>query len=204
MLPRVASASQLITTLNGNALGAGAMGLFFYDGPEKPAIFDLFDGLATILDNTGQKSFPDLVASFPSYLVANVRGTFATFSTSGVAARFLDAVRAEAEAIGQVSALHNGTTVSYDIEPFTQYGQHATDSAYPHGDSLLPQSLATLKQVAKDEGIYQDSFVAYPNYATADTTAEALYGAANVRRLRAIRDRIDPDRVMDLAGGFSL
>ncbi|KAK4235403.1 bifunctional solanapyrone synthase [Achaetomium macrosporum] len=215
----------LITALAGDSLGVSSQTLFFYDGPEKPQIFDMFDGLPTTLDNTGQKSFAQLINSFPSYLVFNIRGTFATFSTSRLTARFLEAVRAEAEAIGKVSALHSGTSVSYDIEPFTQYGRHATDSAFPHGDSHLPlnwnfawtnpaedewwyarirQSVQTLKQVARDEGIYRDTFVAYSNYATSDTTAEELYGPRNAGRLRAIRNQIDPGSVMDLAGGFAI
>lgn len=68
----------------------------------------------------------------------------------------------------------------------------------------MRQSIETLKQVAIEEGIYRDTFTAYPNYAISGTTAEELYGAKNAARLRAIRDQIDPDRVMDLAGGFSI
>lgn len=56
--------------------------------------------------------------------------------------KMLIAATSVVQAIGQVSALHTGTTVSYDIEPFTRYGQHATDSAFPHGDSLLPVGLS--------------------------------------------------------------
>jgi hypothetical protein len=37
-------------------------------------------------------------------------------------------------------SLHSGEVVSYDIEPFMQYGKHATDSAYPHSKSPLPVS----------------------------------------------------------------
>ena len=36
--------------------------------------------------------------------------------------------------------LHGGITVSYDIEPFTKYGEHATESAFPHTESPLPVS----------------------------------------------------------------
>jgi hypothetical protein len=68
----------------------------------------------------------------------------------------------------------------------------------------MRQSIATLKQVAMAEGIYQETFPAYSNYALAGTTAEELYGAQNAARLRAIRDQIDPDRIMDLAGGFDI
>ena len=36
--------------------------------------------------------------------------------------------------------LHGGITVSYDIEPFTKYGEHATESVFPHTESPLPVS----------------------------------------------------------------
>lgn len=136
------------------------MALLFFDGPEKPPIFDLFDGLPTTLDNVGTKSFPSFIRSFPSYLALNARGTFATISTSEISERFLDAVKQEADVryapvvtgqvertwvpnrlwqeIGKIASLHSGTTVSFDVEPFTPYGQYATDSAFPHADSPLP------------------------------------------------------------------
>lgn len=122
-------------------------------------------------------------------------------------------------------ASRGGTFISYDIEPFTKYGGIATDSAYPHADSPLPlniyfawltsteddfwyglleECVAALKSVAVSEGIYRDTFTRYPNYAIAGTTAEELYGNQNAARLREIRDEIDPDRVMDLAGGFKI
>lgn len=65
-------------------------------------------------------------------------------------------------------------------------------------------SIASIKQVAIKEGIFKDSFTAYPNYAIGDTTAEELYGTANAAKLRAVKASIDPDEVMELAGGFSL
>lgn len=65
-------------------------------------------------------------------------------------------------------------------------------------------SIANIKQVAINEGIFKDTFTAYPNYAIGDTTAEELYGSANAARLRAIKASVDPDKVMELAGGFSL
>lgn len=61
-----------------------------------------------------------------------------------------------------------------------------------------------LRNVAIAEGIYLPSFTAYPNYAISDTAAEDLYGDVNVGRLREIRAKVDPKRVMDLAGGFEI
>lgn len=65
-------------------------------------------------------------------------------------------------------------------------------------------SVNRLRQVAIDEGIYKPDFTQYPNYSIFNTTAEALYGATNTQRLREVKARIDPRRVMDLAGGFDL
>jgi len=67
----------------------------------------------------------------------------------------------------------------------------------------MQASVARLKKVARDLSIYDDEFTVYPNYAISNTTAEELYGA-NTKRLREIRERIDPKRIMDLAGGFDL
>lgn len=67
----------------------------------------------------------------------------------------------------------------------------------------MKQSIAQLKQVAISEGIYRETYTAYPNYAISTNTAEEVYGA-NTARLRAIRESIDPTRIMDFAGGFVL
>ncbi|KAF4539443.1 FAD linked oxidase [Lasiodiplodia theobromae] len=120
---------------------------------------------------------------------------------------------------------HSGVSVSYDIEPFLKtWGEHATESAYPHTNSPLPlnmdfawlssdddeywynamrSSVNRLKDVAMQEGIHSN-FTTYPNYAITNTTAEELYGTQNAARLRSIRNQVDPDRVMELAGGFSI
>lgn len=41
-------------------------------------------------------------------------------------------------------AAHSGLLLSYDIEPFLDYGTHAVESAYPHTESYLPVSFASL------------------------------------------------------------
>lgn len=68
----------------------------------------------------------------------------------------------------------------------------------------MRQTTDRLKQVAIEDGIYRDTYTRYPNYAISGTTAEELYGPQNAARLRAIRDQIDPDRIMDLVGGFQI
>lgn len=89
--------AQIITTLDGAGLGVTSLALFFYDGPEKPEIFDMFDELLTILDNTGKKSYKSLISSFPAQIVLNSRGTFGSFSTTSLTSRFIEAVKQEVE-----------------------------------------------------------------------------------------------------------
>jgi hypothetical protein len=100
--------AQLITTLDGAGLGVTSLVLFFYDGPEKPEIFDMFDELLAILDNTGKKSYKNLIGSFPAQLVLNARGTFGSFSTTILTNRFIDAVKQEVEVRYYVRPGHLG------------------------------------------------------------------------------------------------
>jgi len=88
--------ASIITTLDGRALGVSVLALFVYDGPEKPAAFDMFDGIPALLDGAGQKTWKGLINSFPSTIVLNARGTFATFSTTELTGRFLNAIKEEA------------------------------------------------------------------------------------------------------------
>ncbi|GME28882.1 FAD-binding domain-containing protein [Neofusicoccum parvum] len=218
--------AQIITTLEGLETGTIGLVLFFYDGPDRPANFAPFDNISTIIDHTKTQTFAEFVKGFPSNIVTNARGTFHTFSTSKLTPAFLAAVKNETDTLGKVGLSHSGTSISYDIEPFLKtYGDNATDSAYPHANSPLPlnlyfawmssdddqfwydamrSSVQNLKNVAIEEGIYSSDFTAYPNYAISNTTAEELYGAKNAARLSSIRSQVDPDGVMQLAGGFSI
>ncbi|KAK3484765.1 hypothetical protein B0T13DRAFT_486087 [Neurospora crassa] len=221
--------TQIITTLDGGPLGTTAEVLFFHDGPDKPASFELFDNIAPLVKTVSlSQSFVDFVQSIPAQVpeLTNIRGAFITFATSELSQTFLEAVKQETDDIGKIMSLHGGITVSYDLEPFTKYGEHATESAFPHTESPLPlfiyfawslpendefwyarmkQTVETLKKVAMDDGIYNsDAFTYYPNYSLFDATPEQLYGKENAARLARIRDQVDPDRIMELAGGFKI
>lgn len=134
--------AQMITTLQGSPLGPTALVLYFYDGPERPAVYDGFKGIPALIDSSRSQSFISFIKAFPSQLVTNVRGAFATLSTSSLTPKFLAAIKADIEAFTKLMPLHSGSGVSYDIEPFTDYGKYATDSAYPHANSPLPVRLS--------------------------------------------------------------
>lgn len=217
--------AQVILTLNSIAGGPGAILLSFYDGPNRPAAFAPFNGIQPTLSTLASQSFYSFATSTNSDLEAGNRGAFNTLSTTGTTPGFLAAVYNETQYYGSLALLNSGLLISYDVEPFMNYGQHATDSAFPHANSPLPlnlyfswslaaddsfwlaaiaQSIAHLTEVAKTEGIYSKDLYAYPNYAVSTLSSQQLYGASNLARLRKIQNQVDPNRVMELAGGFTL
>lgn len=218
--------AQIITTIEGGALGNSMIVLFFYDGTIQPSIFHAFDGISSLIDLRKNQTFGDFVNGVNSHLIHNDRGTFNTLSTSRLTPGFLAAVKNETTFWTAQMLLHGGTSVSYDVEPFLPtWGQYATDSAYPHADSPLPlnlywawsgaendafwydamhTSVNTLAAVAKAEGILPADYTRYPNYAISGTTATQLYGAKNAAKLKKIKQQIDPTNIMGHTGGFDL
>ena len=66
---------------------------------------------------------------------------------------------------------------------------------------LLRDGAKTIHDVAIADGQNLSHAAVYVNYALFDTPLEDMYGG-NLARLRRIKAKIDPERVMDLAGGF--
>lgn len=216
--------AQVILTINGG-LAPGAILLSFYDGPSRPAAFDPYNNITPLLGSLETQSFASFSQVSPSGIASGNRGAFASLSTSGYTLNFLKAVVNESSFYGELALLHSGILLSYDVEPFLNYGQYATESAYPHSNSPLPlnlyfswslaledtywrgimqQSINYLTEVAKAEGIYDPEMYVYPNYALDTYTGAQLYGPTNSARLRAIQSQYDPTGIMLLAGGFSI
>lgn len=125
------------------------------------------------------------------------------------------------------------TFFTCSVEPFLQsYLSHANSpSAFPtpaarqqgkapnpilvyfawtnplHDDEFIAaiqESVDRLTAIAKPEGLLIDKpTVFYGNYATAKTPLVDVYGE-NLPRLRALKTKIDPRSVMDLAGGLKI
>ena len=68
----------------------------------------------------------------------------------------------------------------------------------------METSVNHLTALAKAEGIFSEEMYKYPNYALSDTPVHELYGHENTARLRAIKKKVDPEGIMELAGGFNL
>lgn len=216
--------AQVILTINGGTI-PGAILLSFYDGPGRPTAFDPYNNINASISTLAVQSFASFSTSTPAATFSGFRGAFATLSTSGLTANFMAAVANESSHYGSLALLNSGLLLSYDLEPFMNYGEHATDSAYPHANSPLPlnlyyawtfdaddtywrgimqQSIDYLIEVAKAEGIYNAKMYAYPNYALDTYTGSQLYGPTNAVRLRTIQSKYDPDGVMSLTGGFTI
>ncbi|KAG8161219.1 hypothetical protein KVR01_009483 [Diaporthe batatas] len=215
--------AQIITTINATPVGLSALVLFFYDGPDPGTAFEMFDEVDDTISFVRVQSFSTFVSSVDSAIALNPRGTFNSLPTTKTTPAFLAAIKNQASQLN--SQGHGALMLSYDIEPFLEYGEHATESAYPHDESPLPLNLyfswafssddqywneamvnaiSELREVAVREGIFNESSAVYPNYAIAGTTAEVLYGSANAARLRSIKANVDPNNVMSLAGGFNI
>lgn len=91
--------TQIITTLDGGPLGTTAEVLFFHDGPDKPASFELFDNITPLVKTVSSQSFVSFVQSVPAQVpeLTNIRGAFITFATSELSQTFLKAVRQETD-----------------------------------------------------------------------------------------------------------
>lgn len=222
--------AQVILTLNtGPASPADAILLSLFNGPEADGIkaFAPFDNIKPIISTVKEQSFKSFGSSTPSQVQAGRRGAFHTMMTTKLTTAFMHAVYNESLYYGGLDGplVDPGAFYSYDLEPFDlSYGQHSSDSAFPHSKSPLPlnlyfawtlpendksfraemvKSVNRLIKVAKSEGIFDESQPVYPNYALARYSGEQLYGK-NTQRLRAIRESVDPMNTMLLAGGFSI
>jgi len=220
--------AQVILTLNSGS-APGAILLLFYDGPNSPAAFDPYDAVDVtappLISEVKSQTYESFSTVAPSDFEAGYRGAFHTMMTTSLTTGFLNAVANESTFYGDLALLNSGNLISYDTEPFMNYGVYATDSAFPHANSPLPlnlyfswaleaddeywrgimqQSIDYLTEVAQAEGIYTADAYAYPNYALDTYTGPQLYGATNAARLREIQAKYDPNGVMELAGGFTL
>ena len=120
---------------------------------------------------------------------------------------------------------HSGHFFDYIVEIFLpDYYSHGTPSAWPpnrdiahmlldvafawyeesHDEAVydvLRKSMAKLRVDAEDEGQVLDNASLYPNLPISNTPMERMYGG-NLGKLRLLRDKYDPKRVMDLTGGW--
>ncbi|KAL1673687.1 hypothetical protein EV122DRAFT_254991 [Schizophyllum commune] len=205
-----------------------------YNGPTPPdGIFDKFLAMPMIESNisTWDGMLP-LIQSAANN-ATDYTGTRALYSTAPVEEYTPGLIAFAAERIKKLSTALSPdefSTFSYFLEPFVpNYLSHAPEhsSAFPPSRKtrILPTAIAVGwtspsldakgMQVTKDLGTALSAYASdvdnqdlsgyyiYPNYALADVRVEDMYGD-NLEKMREVRERIDPNGLMALAGGFKV
>ncbi|KAI0301762.1 FAD-binding domain-containing protein [Multifurca ochricompacta] len=208
--------------------GTVALGLvLFYDGPKPPD--GLYDDLLK-LPNSAKSIIEGSFTHFVSNLPLNVyeRVYFDSTPVLRYTAPFLKAVVKNLQTWGdKLSKRVKDLWIIFGMDPFaSDYLTHGGPSAWPPDrsevaypsslyfgwsdksfDKYMYDNLRKLSDVVTEAAIEDGQDVKnsahYPNYALYGTSPEKLYGD-NLKRLRKIRKRYDPFKVMHLTGGFKI
>ncbi|KAJ3504597.1 hypothetical protein NMY22_g17869 [Coprinellus aureogranulatus] len=221
--------ASIITTYNFIAGSPGISLLLFYDYPTPPkGIFDAFLDIPHFTKDVDTRTFLSLVKSSPVQVTDGLRSHFQMVPVLEYTPAFLEAVVNQSTYWGQKLSWASGSFFSYAVEPFLPniYQHNAgLDTAYPPArnrfyspfnvffgwlapsqdttfqNSVLESARALVAAASAEGQSNLDSIPLYPNYASSRMTLQQVYGT-NVPRLRALKQRVDPDDVMGLAGGF--
>ncbi|VDB99546.1 unnamed protein product [Peniophora sp. CBMAI 1063] len=218
--------AAILPSYNSAAGLPGMLLILFYDDATQPGLFDAFMDIPAVTSDVKTRSFVDFVTSIPISLAPPVRGAFHTTSVLGYSPAILDLIVNMTLTYGpELALLDSAVLISIDVEPFAStLFTHGSDSAWPpsRSQALLPTNVyfswvlpsademmwAVMEEIegnvtalAVAEGQDVEHAAKYGNEALGDTTVEEIYGN-NVVRLRSIREAVDPEDVMGLAGGF--
>ncbi|ESK81661.1 putative fad dependent oxidoreductase [Moniliophthora roreri MCA 2997] len=205
--------------------------VLFYDGPTPPSgLFDEYFNVPGAIPNIlGTMSFSNAVLTFVNIESLNPPRTARhTVPVSYYTVGILNEMKSQFERIIAETKASNRSFIALTIspEPFAQPNAHSTDSAYPHppgrfvcpsvleahwedpaSDEFFVNAIAEAQRAiqarAIEEGQSFPDDILYNNYAPASTPLELIYGD-NLGRLREIKERVDPENVMGLAGGFKI
>ncbi|KAI0071682.1 FAD-binding domain-containing protein [Panus rudis PR-1116 ss-1] len=202
--------------------------MMFYAGSRQPpGIFNDFLSLPSISRNISTRSYLSLKQSIGHDALKEFRGINTTPTFLNYTKRILDAIVNETSYWGPHLSHKSELTLSYAIEPFLpSILSHGKETAWPPTRSqvYVPTSIyltwtnpryddimanairasaAHLTQVAMDEGQDLTNASPYGNYAIFVTPVDEIFGQ-NLARMRRIKDNYDPQRVMDLAGGWKV
>ncbi|KAI9449854.1 FAD-binding domain-containing protein [Lactarius psammicola] len=210
--------------------GVTSIAIMFYNAPTPtPGIFDDFLAIPTNQSDVKTRSLGDMVDSLgPLYPPPTARAYLNGISVTQYTPSVFDTVVNQTLFWGrELGGLDPNVAIATTLEPFDSgVFSHGSDSAYPpdRSHALFPTVVSfAFSNASLDETMtkalrnYSNAVTAaavadgqnvshaavYPNYALFDTPLEDLYGA-NLPRLQAIKQAVDPKNVMGLAGGFKL
>ncbi|KAI5886875.1 FAD-binding domain-containing protein [Schizophyllum commune H4-8] len=205
-----------------------------YLGPSPPdGIFDEFLDMPMLESNISTRDgmLPLILTAASN--ASDYGGTRALYSTTPMEEYTPGVLAFAAERIKNLSAAlspDDFPMFAYYLEPFVpDYLSRApgNSSAYPPSrkKTILPTAIGVgwsspslddkgmevikglgdaLSAYASDvDGQDLSGYYIYPNYALADVQMEDMYGE-NLEKMREVRDRVDPNQLMALAGGFKV
>ncbi|KAG2039800.1 FAD-binding domain-containing protein [Suillus americanus] len=201
--------------------------ILFYDAPTRPeGIFDEFLSIPHIDQDISTRSYVNLVQSLPLNLTSGLRSVFHWVAMEEVTVPALNMIANETQFWGAKLTGSSARIISYDIDIYlpTLYDHVDSPTAYPPSrsrgysfievyygwadsdsdDIMFDAVNASAKRMIEaltDGGQDIANVAVYPNNAPPDTSLERMYGD-NVPRLQAIKNAVDPDNVMGLAGGW--
>ncbi|KAK0499164.1 FAD dependent oxidoreductase [Armillaria luteobubalina] len=196
----------------------------FYDGAIPPkGIFDDFLAIPALTQDTvmTRSKFSDLInATVPTINASTgLRTVYNHMPMLNYSESSIDEIIDEVNFWGPMLSAHGPNIIAYVIEPFLpSLLSHApTDSsAYPSSRDhvAFPTNLnlqwlsetedevfhGAARQTAERLSIQGESI--YPNYAIYGTPVVDMFGEEGVKKMEAMRKRVDPHGVMMLTGGF--
>ncbi|KAG2064933.1 FAD-binding domain-containing protein [Suillus decipiens] len=208
--------------------GVAAMStILFYDAPTMPeGIFNEFLSIPDIEKDISTRSYVDLIRSVESNLTSGFRSVFNWVAVEEITMPVLSMIANETLYWDAELAKYSAQVVSYDVAVYlpTLYNHVDSPTAYPpsrsQGYSFIEVYYAwtdsnfdgTMFNAVNASGQHmiqaltnsgQDiaNVAVYPNCAPPNIGLERMYGD-NVPRLQAIKNTVDPNNVMGLAGGW--
>ncbi|PBK61214.1 FAD-binding domain-containing protein [Armillaria solidipes] len=187
--------------------------IMVYDGPAPPrGIFDDFLNMTSLRLDVKERSFVDLINSIPSKVTPRTISN--DIPVSNYSKDTIDSLVEELKHWGEKLVSDNSAFITYTLEPFlpTLFERAgAGSSAYPARGNV---SLGWVSE--SEDGVFHDAAremtrklgmegaSRYPNYAIFGTPVVDMYGEEGLKRMHDTRERLDPDGVMHLTGGFKV
>jgi len=201
--------------------------ILFFDGQEQPSVYQQFMDIPNVGANVGLRSFTDFLSVIDVIQTNDFsRGISNMLPVIKYTPTIIDSIRKEVDAAFAQAVADGKSVLSVlvGVEPFFGAFNHSTPSAYPHSpdrpvtpcnpwmtysspeddeyfNTALHNMSDKIQAVAVAEGQSLWTDIRYPNYVLGDTPLELLYGD-NIPKLQAIKNEVDPENVMGLAGGF--
>lgn len=206
---------------------AQVLSILFYDAPTCPdGIFDEFLSIHHLDTDISTRSYISIIQFLDSDITAGLRSVFHWVAMENVTMPVLNTIAKETLLWGSELTPSSAQTLVYGVAVClpTLYDHATSPTAYPPSRSrgysfiemyygwtdsnsdntmlnAINASAQNMTQTLTNYGQDIANVAVYPNSAPPDMSLDRMYGN-NLPRLQAIKNAVDPDNVMGLAGGW--